>query len=193
MSKIDIEKIYPWVKVNLNAEQDNSIETKTVLVKGEEINADLIERKLIGNLILLYVYDNGTLFEILQEKDMPEKYSENDLFEKACDNLLRDVEFTMHETSYGGYGLVAGGDHEAASLCIPEIWHEINKHFEGNLLISVPAKDMVLFIEENDEEKLLKMKELALEIYKDGERPLTNQIYLYDKEHRKMSVTSDKI
>ena len=44
-----------------------------------------------------------------------------DVYRKACENLVRDVEFVIGNTWYGAFAVLADGHHEASALCLKHI------------------------------------------------------------------------
>jgi uncharacterized protein YtpQ (UPF0354 family) len=124
----------------------------------------------------------------LAEKDLPVTISEDELHETAIANLNRDVTYTMQETNFGGYGLIAGGDHEAGSICLPGVWEWLSAHFNNNLIVAIPAKDLVWIVPENDTEGIDNLKIAVHEMFKVGDRLLTRHIFRFDKTTTKWSV-----
>ena len=75
----------------------------------------------------------------------------------------------MHDTNFGGHGLIVGGDHEAGSICLPGIWDWLSEYLNDNLIVGIPAKDLVLIVPESDTDKISNLKIFVYEIFKTGE------------------------
>jgi len=171
--------IYPWVKKSLSEPPDN--ETEIVL--------DVPEKALIADLFLLFVVDMGDVFHVLQQKDVPSHLTIDDLCALAVENLKNNITFRLAPAKFdGGYGLLAGGDHEAGALCLDDLWEDCAAHIGENLLVAVPSKDVVLMVGQSQANALEEMKTIALEIIKDGDRALTEHIFLYDVVRKKFTI-----
>lgn len=182
-----MEKVYPWVKVAVPDSDDS--EEKTI----RTMYVCLPTREWLADLVILYVVDMGDRFQVVLYKNLPPEYDEQMLYEKACSNLIRDVEFTLQQTNYGASGVIAGGNHEAGALCIPEIWDSIADIIGEDFIISVPAKDIVTIVKVSDKEAFKSMKEHCLEIYNGGDRRLTKHLFLYSINEHKFSVIEDTL
>jgi len=108
----------------------------------------------------------------------------------ALINLGREVEFELHKSHLGFYGLVAGGNHESGAICLPGLWKQLATELNDSLVVTIPAKDLLLFSPESDTAGIVKMKESAAEIFANGERILTTAIFKYHKETAEWSVLS---
>ena len=172
-------QIYPWIK---KAEPDDAEDTGTV------IKMDLPEKRFLADLIILFVADKGDRFEVLQRSHLPEGMTVDELYAIAVQNLADNVSFQLTPTSFDGYGIVAGGDHEAGALCLDFLWEFCANHIGESLIVAVPAKDMVLMVGQSQTEALAQMKQLSAQIIAGGERTLTEHLFLYDAVQKKFSV-----
>jgi uncharacterized protein YtpQ (UPF0354 family) len=142
----------------------------------------------LGDLAIFYVADKGDSFQVLLERNLPQDVSKEQLHNFAVDNLNRDIEFKLHETSFGGHGLIAGGDHEAGSICLPGMWDWLTEHLNDSLIVGVPAKDLVIMVPESDTDKIANLKIFVHEIFKEGERLLTRNIFRFDRETKEWTI-----
>jgi hypothetical protein len=167
-------KIYPWIKV-----WDETNSPSQVIELSHEDSP--VMRNWLGNLIILYAVDEGNRFTLLPYRDLPPTYSENDLYAIAISNLERDIEFRFLETGFGGYGLVAGGDHETGSVTLPEVWKWCADQIDDNLVVALPAKDLIMMVPASAPYKINALKDYVDQIFQDGDRLLTRQLYYFDK------------
>jgi len=178
-------KIYPWIKVMLDpGDKMPNSKTEIELKRPDEP----IYQEWLGNLSIFYTVDEGNHFNILLKRDLPDSMTLQELHKIAITNLERDVEFKFSQTNFGASGLIAGGDHEAGALCLPHIWEWCSDQFHDNLIVAVPAKDMVLMVPASDKEKIEALKNFVTEFFKNGGRLLTKQLYLYDKSSGKWTL-----
>jgi uncharacterized protein YtpQ (UPF0354 family) len=180
------DKIYPWVKVFFTG-NDGPPGTAINQIELKDENAP-INREWLGGLGILYAADMGDRFQILLERDLPKDTTKDQLHEIAVNNLHRDIEFRLRETNFGGYGLIAGGDHEAGSICLPGIWDWLGEHFNDNLIVAIPAKDLVMMVTESDADKISNLKIIVHEIFKRGERLLTKNIFKFDRSTKEWAI-----
>ena len=132
-------KIYPWVK--------------ETLVDYKALNGKYISPKdtpivsFVGDLMIIFVIERGEdTYEIVKDHMLPPDMNIEELYHIACENLARDVKFVISNTMYGGFGILADGYHEASSLCFKHIWSLCVDKLGEDVIIMVPAKDMVLFV-----------------------------------------------
>jgi uncharacterized protein YtpQ (UPF0354 family) len=178
-------KIYPWIKVFWNGDDDPRNTPIQIELKGED---SPIKKDWLGDLGILYVADMGNSFQVLLERDLPKGMSKEELHQLAVDNLNRDIEFKLHDTDFGGYMLVAGGDHEAGSICLPGMWDWLTEHLNDNVIVGIPAKDLVIMVPESDTDKIANLKIFVHEIFKNGERLLTKNILKFDKQTKDWTI-----
>lgn len=176
--KLYNDKIYPWVKVTFINDDAEDPSPHIELTDDESP----IMKSWLGDLTIFYVADNGNYFQMLLERDLPSDISKEQLHELAITNLQRDIQFKIQETKFGAYGLLAGGDHEAGSICLPTIWNSLSEYFNDNLIVAIPSKDLVMMVPENDLDKIADLKISVHEVFKSCERLLTRNIFRFDKE-----------
>lgn len=179
------EKIYPWVKVVF---KDVGSEDATVHLdlNGEDAP---ISRNWLGDLVIFYAVDMGDNFQMLQERDLPHDISKGQLHQIAIENLNRDVEYKLQQTDFGAFGLLAGGDHEAGAICLPAMWEWLADHFGESLIVAVPSKDLLLIIPESDTDGVANLKIFVHQIFQDGNRLLTRNLFRYDKGSQTWEIT----
>jgi uncharacterized protein YtpQ (UPF0354 family) len=162
-------RLYPWVKV-LVSDNEPTDETEPV------------HKRWHGDLVIMYVFDMDDRFQMLLKRDLPATISEEELHRLAIENLQRNVEFKVHQTNFGGYMVTAGGDHEAGVISIPGLWQSLADHIGDSLVVGIPSKDLVLIAPASDTDVITNLKILVHEIFKDGERLLTRNIFEYNKD-----------
>ena len=173
------DQIYPWIKL---AEQgaDSGPRKEYVL--------DMPTKPFLADLMIFFVLDEADHFKILQTDHMPEGMTLDILYSIAVHNLSRDVEFRLVPTNFGGYGILAGGDHEAGALCLDALWEDCADNIGESLIVAVPAKDVVFMVGRSQTEALEKMKQAAADILRNGNRTLTSHLFLYDAEKKEFSL-----
>ena len=157
------EKIYPWVKSELTDSQ--ALNGKRISEKDTPVVA------FMEDLSVIFVIKRGEdVFEVLKDNMLPPDCDIEELYHASCENLIRDVEFVIANTWYGGFGIIADGHHEASALCFKHIWQVCVDKLKDDLVIMVPAKDTILFAPASQKmvvEKMVEHGENAYEQSKD--------------------------
>ena len=178
------DKIYPWIKkelIDLHA------------LNGKHISEnDTPVVSFIGDLKIIFVIKREEdVYEVLKDNMLPPECNIEALYQKACENLVRDVEFVIANTWYGGFGILADGHNEASSLCFKHIWQVCADKLKDDILIMVPAKDTVLFAPTSNEDAVEKMKEHASGAYEQSADRISMKQFLFSQEGKELTVYED--
>ena len=175
------DKIYPWVKESL--------------VDHAALNGKFISPKdtpivsFVGDLMIIFVINRGNdKFEIIKDNMLPPETDIAELYQIACQNLVRDVEFVISNTMYGGFGILADGHHEASSLCFKHIWSVCADKIGEDLVIMAPAKDMVLFVPASNAKGIESMREFGNEAFERNKDKISKKLLLFKKEEKELVV-----
>lgn len=172
-------KIYPWVKEQLV--DHKALNGKYISPKDTPIVS------FVGDLMIVFVIERGEdTFEILKDNMLPPDVSIEEVYHIACENLARDVKFVISNTMYGGFGILADGHHEASSLCFKHIWSMCVEKLGEDVIIMVPAKDMVLFVPASGQEQLKAMYEYGLEAYSRNQDSISTKLYRFTKAEKEL-------
>ena len=173
------DKIYPWVKKTL---------VDHVALNGKYISEkDTPIISFVGDLMVIFVIERGEdKFEILKDNMLPPETNIEALYHMACQNLVRDVKFLISNTMYGGFGIIADGHHEASSLCFKHIWSLCAEKLDDDLIIMVPAKDMVLFVPASYQKQIEDMHAYGLEAYNRNKDKISDSMYHFLKKEKEL-------
>lgn len=174
-------KIYPWVKENL--------------VDYKALNGKYISPKdtpiisFVGDLMIIFVIERGEdTYEIIKDNMLPPNTDMEELYRIACENLARDVKFVISNTMYGGFGIIADGHHEASSLCFRHIWSLCVDKLGEDIVIMVPAKDMVLFVPASNQEQLEAMRAYGMEAYERNKDKISTKLFRFTKIEKELTT-----
>ena len=151
---------------------------------GAERQDDFRERYAVN--FFCWGFDDSLCNEIIKDNMLPPDCDIEALYQIACANLARDVEFVIGNTMYGAFAILADGYHEASSLCFRHIWDVCVKKLEDDLLIMVPSKDTVLFAPALEEEAVEKMKYHAEQVYELGKNRISNKVFLFTRDGKEL-------
>lgn len=173
--------IYPWVKGDLR--DSGALNGKSISEKDTPVIA------FVGDLKIIFaIKRNEDSYEILKDNMLPPGMDVEMLYHTACENLVRDVEFVIGNTWYGGFGIIADGIHEASSLCFKHIWQVCVDKLKDDLLIAVPVKETVLFVPASNQEAVEKLKEDAKNGYRGGTDAISESLFLFSRERKELVV-----
>ena len=175
------DKIYPWVKESL--------------VDHAALNGKFISPKdtpiisFVGDLMIIFVINRGDdKFEIIKDNMLPPETNMEELYQIACQNLVRDVPFVVSNTMYGGFGILADGHHEASALCFKHIWAVCADKIGEDLVIMAPAKDMVLFVPASNQKGVESMREFGNEAFERNKDKISKKLLLFKKDEKELVV-----
>ena len=173
------DKIYPWVKTEL---------TDSHALNGKHFSKkDAPVISFLGDLNVVFAIKRAEdAYEILKDNMLPPESDMEQIYHIACENLVRDVEFVISHTWYGGFGIVADGIHEASSLCFKHIWNVCAEKLGDDIAIMAPSKDMVLFVPAKDETLVEKMRAFGEEAFARSRDKISRDVFIYTKDGKEL-------
>ena len=174
------DSIFPWIK--------QAVPFAGSTDREETIEADCVSRPFLADLRVFFAIDLGDHFELIQRSMLPPDMDDDALYALAKKNLTEQVEFTLTGTNYGGLGILAGGDHEASALCLEFIWDAVAKTTGQDLIVAAPAKDCLFMAVAADPDQVNAMVAISRDILAEGERVLTNTLFLFKADTREFTV-----
>jgi len=89
--------------------------------------------------------------------------------------VLPDIE--LHEGPLVSM-LTAGGTYEASLLLLEDLWAGDKPKVDGDYVVAVPSRDVLLITGSRNQEGLAKLRELAEEIATTGSYALTSELFI---------------
>jgi hypothetical protein len=194
-------KILPRIKVDYSHQIYRSDDGKpfrgNALPEGMEIPDDSlpVTKKLYEDLILCFAEDKGTHYELLQKKVLNSNPSLNeDILHQACVQALIDEigdKIKMNGDPEFIVMVTAGGNFEAAIILIESFWEQIHQIFEGNVMIGIPARDLLFICKEKNTEAKDKLKEIIKSYFDKPETQglLSKGIYVKETNKTELKLT----
>lgn len=175
------DQVYPWIKNEL---------TDTQALNGKHFSEkDAPVVVFLGELKIIFVIKrNADVFEVLKDSMLPPGCDIEDVYRKACENLVRDVEFVIGNTWYGAFAVLADGHHEASALCLKHIWQVCVDKLKDDLIIIAPAKDTVLFAPAGQPEVIKKMEDHAKMAYDQSEDQISLEKLRFLADRRELVI-----
>lgn len=172
-------QIYPWVRKEL----------------GDISEKDAPVVSFINDLRIIFVIKRAEdVFEVLMDDMLSPDCDVEALYYASCENLVRDVEFVIANTWYGGFGILADGWHEASSLCFKHIWQVCVDKLKDDLVIMAPTRETVLFAPASQREVVEKLVEHGEQAYEQAERKdkISRGLLLFSKDRKELSVYEEE-
>ena len=178
------DQIYPWVKGEL---------ADTKALNGKYISEkDTPVVSFISGLRIIFVIKWGEdVYEVLKDNMLPPDCDVEALYYTACENLVRDVEFVIANTWYGGFAILADGWHEASSLCFKHIWQGGVDKLKDDLVIMAPTRETVLFAPASNEKAVAKLKEHGEQTFEQTKDRISTRLMLFTKDRKELTEYED--
>ena len=175
------DQVYPWIKNEL---------TDTQALNGKHFSEkDAPVVVFLGELKIIFVIKrNADVFEVLKDSMLPPGCDIEDVYRKACENLVRDVEFVIGNTWYGAFAVLADGHHEASALCLKHIWQVCVGKLNDDLISIAPVKDTVLFAPAGQPEVVKKMEDHAKMAYDQSEDQISLEKLRFLADRRELVI-----
>ncbi len=178
------DQIYPWVKGEL---------ADTKALNGKYISEkDTPVVSFISGLRIIFVIKWGEdVYEVLKDNMLPPDCDVEALYYTACENLVRDVEFVIANTWYGGFAILADGWHEASSLCFKHIWQVCVDKLKDDLVIMAPTRETVLFAPASNEKAVAKLIEHGEQTFEQTKDRISTRLMLFTKDRKELTEYED--
>lgn len=165
---VKVERIFPIIK------------DRRFIKSLEEINADFEKNHIYEfyneELIIFYAEDRENSIHYISKDDLEEiNFPVEDLREKSIQNLADQLEMKRHGGN-GYFMLTAGGNYES-SLILLNIWNHENFLVEGNLVVGIPSRDVLLITGSKDSENLHRLYDSVHDINETGDHIVSDKIF----------------
>jgi uncharacterized protein YtpQ (UPF0354 family) len=169
--KLDPARIVPVIKDRAWLD-DNRPALK---VKGRDL--DFIFEDFNNELVIVYAEDTEhTMRYLTSNEDIGDR---KDLRARAVDNLARLLP-KIEKMAMGGFSMMsAGGDYEASLLLFDDMWRDGQIKVHGDIVVAVPAKDMLMVVGSKDRKAIALMRKLATEEVAKSRYRLTDTLFIY--------------
>jgi uncharacterized protein YtpQ (UPF0354 family) len=131
------------------------------------------------DLVILYAEDSPRNIRYLTQKDLDELgLKRGELRALAVANLRRVVpDIRLRESAHLSM-LLGGGDYEASLILLDELWRE-KIRVRGEIVIAIPARDLLIFTGSASEEGLRQLRLVAARAAREASYRLTEQLFVY--------------
>ncbi|MVT09490.1 DUF1444 family protein [Chitinophaga tropicalis] len=167
--EIDLNNVVPLVRTNDFVKE---------LIKDNGGKSFLLSRKYNDELVIVYAEDSEHSVRYLGEDDLKSLSVSIDILNTiAVENLGRILSEIQTHGENGLYMLTAGGTYEASLILMTTLWTSGNFPIDGELIVAIPNRDLLLITGSEDEEGMSKIREIAAESYNTGNYRLSEYLY----------------
>nr|WP_294785835.1 DUF1444 family protein [uncultured Flavobacterium sp.] len=156
------------------------IKDKRFIKKLEDINANFEKNHIYEfyneELFIFYVEDRENSIHYISKDDLEEiSFPLEKLHEKAIQNLADQFKMERHGDN-GYFMLTAGGNYES-SLILLDIWHPENFSVDGNFVIGIPSRDVLIITGSADSANLHRLYDVVQNINETGDHVVSDKIF----------------
>lgn len=174
---INYNRIVPIIK-SIEYLEETRIEAKKM---GVTKDIDGVYEKYNDQLIITYAEDTDNEIRYLTQNDLKffsfELRSLKELAIKNLDEILTSIK---RKDGGGFYMIIAGGNYEASIILLDNFLTKANFPIDGDMVVAIPNRDMLLVTGSNNKPGISKIKELANNTYKTGNYILSNYLYKWN-------------
>ncbi len=170
---IDINKIIPVIKPI-----DYLTEVKSL--SGDTGTASLVYEPYNDQLIIVYAEDRENSIQFLTEEEFKTlALNKDSLRSVALRNFDRITASIERNGENGVYIVFAGGESEASLILLKNIWTEKNFPVEGDFVIAIPNRDLLLITGSKNKEGINKLRSMAKDSYTNGNYSISEHLYIW--------------
>lgn len=153
---------------------------QTLISRGAKRVPEHVYDDFTADLVVLYAEDSPRTIRYLEPKDLEAaKIERGDLRKLACENLKRLLPKIERHGTNGVYMLTADGAYEASLLLLDSIWQDARFDVQGDIVVAVPTRDVLLVAGSRDAQGIAKLKQLVEKVSNGGAYRLTQKLFVY--------------
>lgn len=191
----DESKIYPRIKKNWAKDPSKDISMMPPDASSPDYPDQMVLIRVMESFVGMIVQDMGSVLTYLTYDMLPEGTDVMALWNKAFENLCRDINYRWSESKEPGiYGILAGGDFEAESLCLDGVWKGLADSLEDDLIICVPTKDIVFYTKASEKKLVKKLLQMAADMFENNQKEtpyllFCKDVFLFDRSKGALEIT----
>lgn len=174
--EIDVKRIVPVIK-----DTDYLAGVKKSLGEAakDPEKFDIYYETLNKDLLVFYVVDSEHNLKFLGQKELDQlKIKGTELRQLSLTNLETILPEIKKHGDGGTFMVTAGGTYEASLLLMETLWSRDNFEVRGDIVVSVPSRDLLLVTGSKDSEGLARIREIAQQTMSEGGYTLTDQLFV---------------
>ena len=175
--KINIDRIVPIIKP---VEYLNDIRSVAKKMGGGK-DVEGVYEKYNDQLIIAYAEDTKNSIRYLTHDDLKTLAINEDSIRKiAINNLDKLLTSIQRKGGDGVFMLTAGGDYETSLILLSDILNNESLPVNGDFVIAIPNRDMLLITGSNDKAGISKIKVAAAKTFARGDHQVSEYLYKWN-------------
>ena len=147
---------------------------------GAKKQAGMLHEAYNDELVICYAVDTKNNIRYLQDKDLETiKLPKDSLLPVAIKNLEGRLSIRTEDLN-GVYMFVAGGNYEASIILMQDRWTREQLPVDGDFVIAIPSRDVLLVTGSRNKEGIKKIKEFAKKTYGQGSYSVSENLFKWD-------------
>lgn len=138
----------------------------------------MITERYDDQLIIAYAVNSQNSVRYLTENDFKTLSVSMDTLRAIAfrnfDKIMSDIQ---RRENNGVFLVEAGGFYEASLMLLPSVWTKENFPVEGDLIIAIPNRDMLLVTGSRNKNGINTIREIAADSYKTGSYQVSERLY----------------
>jgi uncharacterized protein YtpQ (UPF0354 family) len=152
--------------------------------RGAKKIPELVTEDINDQLCIVYAVDGEKTIAYLTPDELRESgIARAELKHVAIENLRSVLPDVSARGDNGFYMIVAGGNYEACLLLLDSIWIHPPFHVDGDIVIAVPARDLLFVTGSNDAAGLAKLRSAARKTAAESAHRLTSDLFVFRDGH----------
>jgi len=148
--------------------------------RGAAATAEQVIEELNQDLVIVYAEDTPQNIRYFGPEDLRKAgIRKDELRALAVQNLRRILPEPEAVNGPLVSMMTAGSDYVPSLLLLDEIWKSEKLGVDGEIVIAVPTRDVLLFTGSENQEGVKKLRELARKTAADGPYSLTDRLFVY--------------
>jgi hypothetical protein len=149
-------------------------------MKKEQISP-LLADQYNEDLIIAYANDGAHSLSYLREEALEQLgVQKEELLGIALDNLKTRLPDIQRHGDAGFYMLTAGGVFELSLILLTKIWDQEQMPVNGDFVIAIPNRDMLLITGSEDAGSLEKLSQMASDSFNNGSYAISPNLYRWN-------------
>jgi uncharacterized protein YtpQ (UPF0354 family) len=172
---LNLESVVPIIKPKEFIEYDYNSE-------GEQLkNPNLLWKQYNDKLVIVYAMDSKTNITYFDKSKFDTlNMGIESLHNISIDNLNNILpEITKYEQD-GWFYIIAGGDYEASTILLTDLWTKDNFPVNGDIVVAIPNRDILMITGSNDKEGIKKVKAKLNERFNEGSYPISSSLFKFN-------------
>jgi uncharacterized protein YtpQ (UPF0354 family) len=129
-------------------------------------------------LVILYAMDLPNNVRGLSESDLTTLgITKESLLEIAVNNLVKMLPEVQVKGGNGLFMVMAGGNYESSLILHLDLIHEDNFKVNGDLVIAIPNRDILLVTGSNDTQNIAKVAAIANKMFTENNYPISPSLF----------------